>query len=133
MDMEWAKHGETGELYIVQARPETVQATGSATAFRHYRLKEKGKVLATGAAIGSAIASGRACVIRSAADIADSQDGAVLVTEATDPDWAPIMKRAAGIVTEHGGHTSHQAIDSRVQRVAPRCGTGHRAHLKRSR
>src|SRR3546814_2672939 len=90
MDMEWAKHGETGELYIVRARPETVQATGSATAFRHYRLKEKGKVLATGAAIGSAIASGRACVIRSAADIADFQDGAVLVTEATDPDWVPI-------------------------------------------
>ncbi|API58363.1 phosphoenolpyruvate synthase [Tardibacter chloracetimidivorans] len=124
MDMEWAKHGETGELYIVQARPETVQATGSATAFRHYRLKEKGKVLATGAAIGSAIASGRACVIRSAADIADFQDGAVLVTEATDPDWVPIMKRAAGIVTDHGGTTSHAAIVSRELGVAAIVGTG---------
>lgn len=124
MDMEWAKDGENGKLYIVQARPETVQATGSATAFRHYRLKEKGKVLATGAAIGSAIASGRACVIRSAADIADFQDGAVLVTEATDPDWVPIMKRAAGIVADHGGTTSHAAIVSRELGVAAIVGTG---------
>src|SRR3546814_15863508 len=87
-------------------------------------LKEKGKVLATGAAIGSAIASGRPCVIRSAAEIADFQDGAVLVTEATDPDWVPIMNRAAGIVTDHGGTTSHAAILSRAPGVGALVSTG---------
>lgn len=124
MDMEWAKDGESGALYIVQARPETVQAAASATAFRHYSLKEKGPVLAKGAAIGSAIAAGQACVIRSAADIARFRDGAVLVTETTDPDWVPIMKRAAGIVTDRGGPTSHAAIVSRELGVAAVVGTG---------
>jgi len=124
MDMEWAKDGESGLLYIVQARPETVQAAASATAFRHYSLKEKGPVLAKGAAIGSAIAAGQACVIRSAADIARFRDGAVLVTETTDPDWVPIMKRAAGIVTDRGGPTSHAAIVSRELGVAAVVGTG---------
>ena len=129
MDMEWAKDGETGELFIVQARPETVQAGTSATSFRHYRLKEKGKPIATGAAIGSAIASGKACVIRSAADIAQFRDGAVLVTETTDPDWVPVMKRAAGIVTDHGGTTSHAAIVSRELGVPAIVGTGGASRL----
>lgn len=124
MDMEWAKDGESGVLFIVQARPETVQAGASATAFRHYRLKGKGTPLATGAAVGSAIASGAACVIRSAADIAHFRDGAVLVTETTDPDWVPVMKRAAGIVTDHGGTTSHAAIVSRELGVPAIVGTG---------
>lgn len=131
MDMEWAKDGETGELFIVQARPETVQAGASATSFRHYRLTEKGKVLATGAAIGSAIASGKVCVIRSAADIAQFRDGAVLVTETTDPDWVPVMKRAAGIVTDHGGTTSHAAIVSRELGVPAIVGTGGASRLLR--
>lgn len=124
MDMEWAKDGETGALYIVQARPETVQAQASATSFRHYRLREKSTALASGAAIGSAIAVGKACVIRSAADIAQFRDGAILVTETTDPDWVPVMKRAAGIVTDHGGTTSHAAIVSRELGVPAIVGTG---------
>lgn len=113
MDMEWAKDGETGELYIVQARPETVQARASTATFRHYSLTAKGKPLATGSAIGTAIAAGKACVIRTAADIAQFRDGSILVTYTTDPDWVPVMKRAAGIVTDHGGTTSHAAIVSR--------------------
>ena len=129
MDMEWARDGETGELFIVQARPETVQAGSSATSFRHYRLKDKGKPLVTGAAIGGAIAAGQACVIRSAADIARFRDGAVLVTETTDPDWVPVMRRAAGIVTDHGGTTSHAAIVSRELGVPAVVGTGHASRL----
>lgn len=124
MDMEWAKDGETGELFIVQARPETVQAGASATVFRHYSLKASGTPLVSGAAIGSAIASGKACVIRSARDISLFEDGAILVTETTDPDWVPIMKRAAGIVTDHGGTTSHAAIVSRELGVPAIVGTG---------
>ena len=112
MDMEWAKDGETGELYIVQARPETVQSVREAGMLKTYRLKERGKVLLRGSAIGESIATGTVCVIRSAADIARFHDGAVLVTEMTDPDWVPIMKRAAGIVTDHGGTTSHAATSS---------------------
>ena len=124
MDMEWAKDGETGELYIVQARPETVQAQSSATSFRHYRLKSKGAAVTTGAAIGTAIAGGKACVIRTVADIAQFRDGSILVTETTDPDWVPVMKRAAGIVTNHGGTTSHAAIVSRELGVPAIVGTG---------
>lgn len=124
MDMEWAKDGETGELYIVQARPETVQAQASATAFRHYSLKAKGKPLATGSAIGTAIAAGKACVIRTTADIAQFRDGSILVTDTTDPDWVPVMKRAAGIVTDHGGTTSHAAIVSRELGVPAIVGAG---------
>jgi len=124
MDIEWAKDGESEDLYIVQARPETVQAGTSRTAFRHFWLKGKGPVLAKGAAVGSAIASGPACVIRNVADIANFKDGSVLVAETTDPDWVPIMKRAAGIVTDHGGTTSHAAIVSRELGVAAVVGTG---------
>jgi pyruvate,water dikinase len=124
MDMEWAKDGETGELYMVQARPETVQSGRSAGTLRSYRLKVRGKALLTGSAIGEAIATGVACVIRSADDIARFRDGAILVTEMTDPDWVPIMKRAAGIITDHGGTTSHAAIVSRELGVPAIVGTG---------
>jgi pyruvate, water dikinase len=124
MDMEWAKDGESGELFMVQARPETVQAGRSGSAFTLYKLGEKGKLLATGAAVGDAIAAAPACVIRDAADIARFRDGAILVTEMTDPDWVPIMKRAAGIVTDHGGTTSHAAIVSRELGVPAIVGTG---------
>jgi pyruvate,water dikinase len=113
MDMEWAKDGETGELFIVQARPETVQSRRAAGAIRRYSLKGEGKQLLRGAAIGDAIASGEVCRIANAENIADFKDGAILVTEMTDPDWVPIMKRAAAIVTDHGGRTSHAAIVSR--------------------
>ena len=113
MDIEWAKDGETGELFIVQARPETVQSRKGAGEFRSYHIKSKGRKLVTGLAIGDAIVTGRVCLLESARDIDRFVDGAVLVTENTDPDWVPIMKRAAAIVTDKGGRTSHAAIVSR--------------------
>ncbi|MCP8938476.1 phosphoenolpyruvate synthase [Alsobacter sp. SYSU M60028] len=124
MDLEWAKDGATGEIFIVQARPETVQAARSASEFRVYSLKERGRVLATGAAIGDGVAVGPACVIAGPSDIEQFRDGSILVTEMTDPDWVPIMKRAAGIVTEQGGATSHAAIVSRELGVPAIVGTG---------
>ncbi|HVL74194.1 MAG TPA: phosphoenolpyruvate synthase [Beijerinckiaceae bacterium] len=125
MDMEWAKDGETGGLFIVQARPETIQALKAKSAITSYRLKGKGKRLVAGAAIGEAIAAGPACLIRSADEIDRFRDGAILVTENTDPDWVPIMKRAAGIVTDRGGTTSHAAIVSRELGVPAIVGTQH--------
>lgn len=124
MDMEWARDGLTGELFMVQARPETVQSQKTGSRFTLHHLLETGTVLARGAAIGDSIAQGTACVIRSAADIENFRDGAILVTEMTDPDWVPIMKRAAGIVTDHGGPTSHAAIVSRELGVPAVVGTG---------
>ncbi|MET1156573.1 phosphoenolpyruvate synthase, partial [Arthrobacter sp.] len=124
MDMEWAKDGFTGELFIVQARPETVQAARSNTVFTTRRLIGRGPLLAAGASIGDSIATGRACVIRDTAEIDRFRDGSILVTEMTDPDWVPIMRRAAGIVTEHGGPTSHAAIISRELGVPAVVGTG---------
>jgi pyruvate,water dikinase len=123
MDMEWAKDGSTGELFMVQARPETVQAQRSTSSFRVHRLTGTGPVLARGAAIGDAVASGEACVIADTSDIGRFRDGAVLVTTMTDPDWVPIMKRASGIVTDHGGPTSHAAIVSRELGVPAVVGT----------
>jgi pyruvate,water dikinase len=124
MDMEWAKDGPDGELFIVQARPETVQAQAEASALRSYTIKDKGKVLTSGSAIGDAVVTGRICLIESAADIAQFEDGAILVTGTTDPDWVPIMKRAAAIVTDHGGRTSHAAIVSRELGLPAVVGTG---------
>lgn len=113
MDMEWAKDGPEGELFIVQARPETVQTRSAVAAYDRYDLMQKGEVLVEGSAIGDAIAAGPVCLIESAADIDRFVDGSVLVTGTTDPDWVPIMKRAAAIITDHGGRTSHAAIVSR--------------------
>jgi pyruvate,water dikinase len=113
MDMEWAKDGLSGELFVVQARPETVQSRRGARNFKTYRVRAKGKVLARGLSVGNAAAAGRVCRLDSPAQIDRFVDGAVLVTKTTDPDWAPIMKRASAIVTEHGGRTSHAAIVSR--------------------
>ncbi len=124
MDIEWAKDGQTGELSIVQARPETVQARKEASTLRSYRLLESGEQLVTGLAIGDAIAAGPVCVLESAEQIDEFPDGAVLVTGATDPDWEPIMKRAAALVTDHGGRTSHAAIVSRELGVAAIVGAG---------
>lgn len=123
MDMEWAKDGLTGELFMVQARPETVQARKTGTRFTSHHLTQEGKVLLSGAAIGDAIATGSACVIRDPADIESFRDGAILVTEMTDPDWVPIMTRASGIVTDHGGPTSHAAIVSRELGIPAVVGT----------
>jgi pyruvate,water dikinase len=113
MDMEWAKDGESGEVFIVQARPETVQSRRAPGAFRSYRIKSKGRKLVSGLSIGDAVVAGRVCIIDSPKQIDRFVDGAVLVTQTTDPDWVPIMKKAAAIVTDHGGRTSHAAIVSR--------------------
>jgi pyruvate,water dikinase len=124
MDMEWAKDGITGDLYIVQARPETVMSRKSAHVLQSYTVKPAGPRLLEGLSVGNAAAAGRACLIRSAADIDKFVDGSVLVTSITDPDWVPIMKRAAAIVTDHGGRTSHAAIVSRELGLPAIVGTG---------
>ncbi|MDJ0514020.1 MAG: phosphoenolpyruvate synthase [Methyloceanibacter sp.] len=113
MDMEWAKDGETGRLYIVQARPETVQSRRESGELKTYKLNKKGKRLVSGLAVGDAIGTGKVCHLDSPEEIERFKPGAVLVTKITDPDWVPIMKRASAIVTDHGGRTSHAAIVSR--------------------
>ncbi len=112
MDIEWAKDGASGELYILQARPETVQSRAGRT-IQRYALKSRSQVLASGRAIGQRIGSGAARIIRDAAEMARVQAGDVLVAEMTDPDWEPVMKRAAAIVTNRGGRTCHAAIIAR--------------------
>ncbi|MGW9229672.1 phosphoenolpyruvate synthase [Pseudorhizobium sp. NPDC055634] len=124
MDMEWARDGETGRLYIVQARPETVQSNRAAAIFKAYHIKSRGKPLVSGLSIGDAIVSGEVCLIETARDIDQFIDGSILVTSTTDPDWVPIMKRAAAIVTDHGGRTSHAAIVSRELGLPAVVGTG---------
>ncbi|OGL02763.1 MAG: phosphoenolpyruvate synthase [Candidatus Rokubacteria bacterium RIFCSPHIGHO2_12_FULL_73_22] len=131
MDMEWARDGATGEIFIVQARPETVEARRQAAAFQTYRLTRKGKRLLSGLAIGDAVAMGAACVLRDASEIDRFVDDAVLVTGMTDPDWVPIMKRAAAIVTDHGGRTSHAAIVSRELGLPAIVGTGRATRVLR--
>ncbi|MDZ4299444.1 MAG: phosphoenolpyruvate synthase, partial [Candidatus Sungbacteria bacterium] len=113
MDIEWAKDGITGELFIVQARPETVHAVAGGMVHREYRMMKKGTVIAEGVAVGKRIASGVAQHIMHADTIQKFRKGSVLVTTMTDPDWEPIMKSAAAIVTDRGGRTSHAAIISR--------------------
>ena len=124
MDMEWAKDGETGELFIVQARPETVQSQKESSLLKTYTLEEEGEKLVTGLSIGEAIAAGKVCRIKSAEQINEFEDGAILVTEMTDPDWVPVMKKAVGIITDHGGRTCHAAIVSRELGIPAIVGTG---------
>jgi pyruvate,water dikinase len=124
MDVEWAKDGETGEIFVVQARPETVQSRRAGTALRAFRLIETGRRLATGLAIGEAIAAGDVCLLAGAEEIDRFRDGSVLVTSVTDPDWVPVMRRAAAIVTDHGGRTSHAAIVSRELGIPAVVGAG---------
>lgn len=124
MDIEWAKDGDTDELFIVQARPETVQSRKEAGTLKAYSLEEKGKRLLEGLSIGEAIASGKACRIKSADEIDQFEEDSILVTEMTDPDWVPIMKKAKGIVTDHGGRTCHAAIVSRELGIPAIVGTG---------
>jgi pyruvate,water dikinase len=129
MDMEWARDGITGKIYIVQARPETVQSRADIGAIRSYRITSKGETLTTGLCVGDAVATGEVCLIDSAADIDRFVDGAILVTSTTDPDWVPIMKRAKAIVTDHGGRTSHAAIVSRELGLPAIVGTGNATHI----
>ncbi len=124
MDIEWAKDGETDELYIVQARPETVQSQRGSASLRSYRLQGSGKKLVSGLAVGASIATGKVCRLESADEIERFEKGGVLVTGMTDPDWVPIMKRAAAIVTDHGGRTSHAAIVSRELGLTAIVGVG---------
>jgi len=123
MDLEWAKDGNTGELFIVQARPETVQSRKNPDVLESYRLERRSTVLATGRSVGEKIATGRVRVIKSAQFIGQFQEGEVLVTDKTDPDWQPIMKKAAAIITNRGGRTCHAAIVSRELGVPAIVGT----------
>jgi pyruvate,water dikinase len=123
MDIEWAKDGDSGELYCVQARPETVHSQKHGNAMKTYRLKQRGEVAVRGVAIGEAIAAGRVKVLHRPSEMNRFEDGDVLVTERTDPDWGPIMRRAAAIITDHGGRTSHAAIVSRELGVPAVVGT----------
>ena len=129
MDMEWARDGDTGEIFIVQARPETVQSRVDAGAIRSYSVKKAGKALVKGLSVGSAVATGRVSIIESAHEIDQFVDGSILVTSTTDPDWVPIMKRASAIVTDHGGRTSHAAIVSRELGLPAIVGTGNATHV----
>jgi pyruvate,water dikinase len=125
MDMEWAKDGLTGELFIVQARPETVQSQKQTQVLERYHLQRRGEVLTSGRAVGELIGSGPVRVIANPAQLAEFQSGEVLVTDKTDPDWEPVMKRAAAIVTNRGGRTCHAAIVSRELGVPAIVGTEH--------
>jgi len=124
MDIEWGKDGNTGKLYILQARPETVKSRAHATQIERYALQQRGDVLSEGRAIGSKIGSGVARVVRSLDDMVRVQPGDVLVADMTDPDWEPVMKRSAAIVTNRGGRTCHAAIIARELGVPAVVGTG---------
>lgn len=129
MDMEWAKDGFTGQLFLVQARPETVQSRRVGATFKIYKVGKKGRILSTGLSVGDAAVSGRICLIETAKDIDKFVDGSILVAQATDPDWMPIMKRAVAIITDHGGRTSHAAIVSRELGVPAIVGAGDATYL----
>jgi pyruvate,water dikinase len=124
MDIEWAKDGQTGELFIVQARPETVHSQKNMAVMKTYVLDEKGTLLAEGEAVGSKIGQGQVNIIKDAKDISQFKTGQVLVTDMTDPDWEPIMKIAGAIVTNRGGRTCHAAIISRELGIPCVIGTG---------
>ena len=124
MDIEWAKDGRSNKLYIVQARPETVQSQKNVKILEKYELREKGRLVVAGLSIGDKIGQGKAHIINSVRDIENFNKGEVLVTEMTDPDWEPIMKSAAAIVTNRGGKTCHAAIIARELGIPCIVGTG---------
>jgi pyruvate,water dikinase len=124
MDIEWAKDGDDGGLYIVQARPETVKASSDKRKLTRYHLKRRSAVLAEGRAVGQKIGSGPVRVVMKSADMHEVRDGDVLVTDMTDPDWEPVMKRASAIVTNRGGRTCHAAIIARELGIPAVVGTG---------
>lgn len=123
MDIEWAKDGQTNKIFIVQARPETVKSAANKNILEQYILNKKGKILITGESIGQKIAGGKVKVIKNVRQLSSFKAGEVLVTQMTDPDWEPIMKKAAAIVTDSGGRTCHAAIVSRELGVPAIVGT----------
>ncbi|WP_193212684.1 phosphoenolpyruvate synthase [Luteolibacter marinus] len=132
MDMEWAVDGASGELFMLQARPETVQSRAAGGLFKSYRLKPGGhrvEVIAEGLAVGGTIARGRVRRLKDAASAGAFQPGEILLAEATNPDWVPVMKKAAAIVTDHGGRSSHAAIVSRELGVPAVVGTGNATRI----
>ncbi|UQG54402.1 MULTISPECIES: phosphoenolpyruvate synthase [unclassified Marinobacter] len=129
MDIEWAKDGDDGRIYIVQARPETVKSRASANVMERYLLKETGKVLVEGRSIGHKIGAGPVKIITSINEMDKVQDGDVLVTDMTDPDWEPVMKRASAIVTDRGGRTCHAAIIARELGIPAVVGCGDATEL----
>ena len=124
MDIEWAKDGNDGKLYIVQARPETVQSNQKNLSLENYVLEESGELIAEERSIGSKIGAGKAVIIPSANDMNILKEGDILVTDMTDPDWEPVMKRASAIVTNRGGRTCHAAIIARELGVPAIVGCG---------
>jgi pyruvate,water dikinase len=124
MDIEWAKDGVTGELFIVQARPETVKSRARSTTIERYHLERRGEIVCEGRAIGQRIGTGVAKVVKSIAEMNRVQAGDILVTDMTDPDWEPVMKRAAAIVTNRGGRTCHAAIIARELGIPAVVGCG---------
>lgn len=129
MDIEWAKDGDDGKLYIVQARPETVKSRASATVMERYLLKEKGTVLVEGRAIGQRIGAGPVKVINDVSEMDKVQPGDVLVSDMTDPDWEPVMKRVSAIVTNRGGRTCHAAIIARELGIPAVVGCGNATQI----
>ncbi|WNW10697.1 phosphoenolpyruvate synthase [Pseudomonas sp. DTU_2021_1001937_2_SI_NGA_ILE_001] len=129
MDIEWAKDGDDGKLYIVQARPETVKSRSNGNVMERYLLKEKGNVLVEGRAIGQRIGAGKVRIIRDVSEMDKVQAGDVLVSDMTDPDWEPVMKRASAIVTNRGGRTCHAAIIARELGIPAVVGCGHATEL----
>ena len=132
MDIEWGKDGVDGKLYILQARPETVQSRG-VDALKRYRMKQQGKILVSGRAIGQRIGSGKVCMVANASEISKVQAGDVLVTDMTDPDWEPVMKLASAIVTNRGGRTCHAAIIARELGIPAVVGCGYATEVLQDR
>ncbi|MBY5164422.1 phosphoenolpyruvate synthase [Salsipaludibacter albus] len=129
MDIEWAKDGDTGELFVVQARPETVQSQEGGQTIRSYALHTSDRPIVEGIAIGASVAAGPVKILTSLADADRFVDGDVLVTEMTDPDWVPLMSRASAVVTDRGGRTAHAAIISRELGVTAVVGSGEATRL----
>jgi pyruvate,water dikinase len=129
MDLEWGKDGRSGELYILQARPETVHSQNHSLELELFRMRGKGLLVARGKSVGSRVAVGPARVVHGAEDLASFRDGEILVAPMTDPDWEPVMKRAQAIVTDHGGRTCHAAIVSRELGLPCVVGTGNASSL----
>ncbi|WP_019519596.1 phosphoenolpyruvate synthase [Faucicola boevrei] len=129
MDIEWAKDGDSGKLFIVQARPETVKSREGSNVMERYLLKEKGDVICEGRSIGQRIGAGTVRIVNAISEMDKVQDGDVLVSDMTDPDWEPVMKRASAIITNRGGRTCHAAIIARELGVPAIVGCGNATEL----